>query len=387
MCAKTTAVSEELCASFNRYRQDKRRDQNAVFSLRGLQEVNLRREKFQKIKDLLVSIMDCTELNTELTVEGLLEPLVITEEGDITEGVTERGAVSSSAVVTQSCSGESAVYKEEEHTGDDKNGESLASKMHLDEQSLGKDKAEDTEKTNDGQDREDSEGPVQTDKVMGTNEKPSDTEEKDSQSDSQVDTKRLHFSEQQPQGTESQQQDSKKAHRLTPEFPEALYELLCTLQEGRRLNDQRCSFRMESGMRRRRCHSEPNASKPTNRVVFSSMTSLQKEEFFELVATAQARRLDDQRAQLEKSPPKPKARSLRGSIKQLSFVKKPAPVPMPKEDLYNMILTTQAQGRLEDQRSRAPGPMDDEDFFSLLLRVQGGRMDEQRTELPRMVQT
>uniref|UniRef100_A0A3P8U5T4 G protein signaling modulator 1a n=1 Tax=Amphiprion percula TaxID=161767 RepID=A0A3P8U5T4_AMPPE len=104
-------------------------------------------------------------------------------------------------------------------------------------------------------------------------------------------------------------------------------------------------------------------------IVFSSMTSLQKEEFFELVATAQARRLDDQRAH----------------IKQLSFVKKPAPVPVPKEDLYNMILTT--QGRLEDQRSRAPGPMDDEDFFSLLLRVQGGRMDEQRTELPRLLQT
>uniref|UniRef100_A0A665UFH4 G-protein-signaling modulator 1-like n=2 Tax=Echeneis naucrates TaxID=173247 RepID=A0A665UFH4_ECHNA len=118
------------------------------------------------------------------------------------------------------------------------------------------------------------------------------------------------------------------------------------------------------------------------------MTSLQKEEFFELVATAQARRLDDQRAQLERSPPpKPKGRSFRGSIKQLSLVKKPAPVPVPKEDLYNMILTTQAQGRLEDQRSRAPGPMDDEDFFSLLLKVQGGRMDEQRTELPCLLQT
>lgn len=81
-------------------------------------------------------------------------------------------------------------------------------------------------------------------------------------------------------------------------------------------------------------------------VVFSSMTSLQKEEFFDLVATAQARRLDDQRAQLGGSmPPKPKARSFRGSIKQLSFVKKPTPAPepapAPKEDLYDMILTTQ----------------------------------------------
>lgn len=81
-------------------------------------------------------------------------------------------------------------------------------------------------------------------------------------------------------------------------------------------------------------------------VVFSSMTSLQREEFFELVATAQARRLDDQRAQLERAqPPKPKARSFRGSIKQLSFVKKPAPVPVPKDDLYDMILTTQVSNK------------------------------------------
>lgn len=89
-------------------------------------------------------------------------------------------------------------------------------------------------------------------------------------------------------------------------------------------------------------------------VIFSSMTSLQKEEFFDLVATTQARRLDDQRVQFERSPlPKSKARSFKGSIKQLSFVKKPAPDPapvpapvpvpvhVPEEDLYNMIRTTQ----------------------------------------------
>ncbi|KAM9724073.1 G-protein-signaling modulator 3 [Menidia menidia] len=198
-------------------------------------------------------------------------------------------------------------------------------------------------------------------------------------------------SELQPEGASDQEEDPKEAHLLTPDFPESLFELLCTLQEGRRLNDQRCSFRLEGGMRRRRCHSEPNTNKPAHRVVFSSMTSLQKEEFFELVATAQARRLDDQRARLGRSPPpKPRARSLRGSLRQLSLARRtPAPVapPAPKEDLYDMILTTQAQGRLEDQRSRAPGPMDDEDFFSLLLRVQGGRMEEQRTALPCLLQT
>ncbi|XP_071325586.1 G-protein-signaling modulator 1 [Trachinotus anak] len=358
--------------------------------------------------------MDCTEIKAEMADEGLLEPLIITEEGDITEGVAERGAVSSSALTVQSFSGESALKREEEHTREDENEEATASKMCLVEQSQKKqqtntedeqrgevvvdeeDKPEEPENMNDGQ-NSGSKSEGQTDEAMRINEnpeKPSDTEdEKVTQNDPQLDIKRLNSSEQQPEGTQSHEEDPKKAHRLTPDFPESLYELLCTLQEGRRLNDQRCSFRLESGVRRRRCHSEPNATKPINRVVFSSMTSLQKEEFFELVATAQARRLDDQRAQLERSPPpKTKARSFRGSIRQLSFVKKPAPVPVPappvpKEDLYNMILTTQAQGRLEDQRSRAPGPMDDEDFFSLLLRVQGGRMDEQRTELPCLLQT
>ncbi|XP_030641179.1 G-protein-signaling modulator 1 [Chanos chanos] len=174
-----------------------------------------------------------------------------------------------------------------------------------------------------------------------------------------------------------------KVHRVSPEFSDAFCDLLYTLQEGRRLNDQRCSFRMEA---RRRCYSEPSTPRHSQRVVFSSMTSLQKEEFFDLVATSQARRLDDQRAELQSvpsasPPPQPKVKQRRSSCKE-SEVKKAVPTAPPKEDLYNMILTSQAQGRLEEQRSVPPGPMDDEDFFSLLLRVQGGRMDEQRTELP-----
>uniref|UniRef100_A0A8C9SQ39 Uncharacterized protein n=1 Tax=Scleropages formosus TaxID=113540 RepID=A0A8C9SQ39_SCLFO len=103
--------------------------------------------------------------------------------------------------------------------------------------------------------------------------------------------------------------------------------------------------------------------------MFSSMTSLQKEEFFELVATFQGRRLDDQRAELQRSPSSPEPPQFKASsLLSLSV--------LPSD--------FQAQGRLEDQRSAAPGPMDDEDFFSLLLKVQGGRMDEQRTELPMM---
>ncbi|KAM3615213.1 uncharacterized protein V6R79_025067 [Siganus canaliculatus] len=352
---------------------------------------------------------------------GVLEPLVISEEGDIAEGVSENEAGSGSVVIAQTCSGlESTVKEEEEHAREEEKKDIFVTEMCLSEQSQDKqqsnaedelmaravmdeenaqnnDKKEQTENMTDGQNGGERENEGKSLEEMGNNEKPGVTEdEKVTQKDPQVEVGSLNPSEQQHEEPKSKDEDPKKTHRLTPDFPEALYDLLCTLQEGRRLNDQRCSFTLDSGVRRRRCHSEPNTTKPANRVIFSSMTSLQKEEFFELVATAQARRLDDQRAQLERSPPiRSKFKSFRGSIRQLSLVKKPvptpaavvAPVPVPKEDLYNMILTTQAQGRLEDQRSRAPGPMDDEDFFSLLLRVQGGRMDEQRTELPCLLQT
>lgn len=55
--------------------------------------------------------------------------------------------------------------------------------------------------------------------------------------------------------------------------------------------------------------------------------------------------------------------------------------------MFLTVSVLQAQGRLEEQRSVAPGPMDDEDFFSLLLSVQGGRMEDQRTELPGILGT
>ncbi len=51
-------------------------------------------------------------------------------------------------------------------------------------------------------------------------------------------------------------------HRISPDFPDALCELLFTLQEGRRLNDQRCSFRLEH---RRRCYSEPSTPRHSQR--------------------------------------------------------------------------------------------------------------------------
>lgn len=53
-----------------------------------------------------------------------------------------------------------------------------------------------------------------------------------------------------------------QVHRTSPDFPDALCELLFALQEGRRLNDQRCSFRLEH---RRRCYSEPSTPRQSQR--------------------------------------------------------------------------------------------------------------------------
>lgn len=87
-------------------------------------------------------------------------------------------------------------------------------------------------------------------------------------------------------------------------------------------------------------------------VMFSSMTSLQREEFFELVATSQSRRLDDQRAEpasilplpplqaQASAPEQPKPSERKLSIRP-SVMKKATKAPPPKDELYNMILTSQ----------------------------------------------
>uniref|UniRef100_A0A8C8RHV1 G protein signaling modulator 3 n=1 Tax=Pelusios castaneus TaxID=367368 RepID=A0A8C8RHV1_9SAUR len=97
--------------------------------------------------------------------------------------------------------------------------------------------------------------------------------------------------------------------------------------------------------------------------LFCSLTSLQAEQFFELVATAQARRLDDQRADFG------------GALEDEEEQWAPPEPPDQGEELYNTILTHQV-------RATPPIPLGAQELFDLLLRVQGGRMEEQRSEPP-----
>ncbi|XP_066217562.1 G-protein-signaling modulator 3 [Saccopteryx leptura] len=99
----------------------------------------------------------------------------------------------------------------------------------------------------------------------------------------------------------------------------------------------------------------------------ASLLSLQTELLLDLVAEAQSRRLEEQRATFQ-------------SPENLT----PAPVrPLEdREQLYSTILSHQCQ-RMEAQRSEPPLPPGGQELLELLLKVQGGgRMEEQRSRPP-----
>lgn len=152
--------------------------------------------------------------------------------------------------------------------------------------------------------------------------------------------------------------------------------------------------------------SAPPSPSCERRGLSASVLSLHTEEFFELLSTAQTRRLDEQRAMLPDRvlPPKrhfsmPNYRQFslpsddkgivtelqsrrRASWARRSRRKRPPSIKIPaQEELYNTILGHQSQ-RMNDQRSSPPIPQAAADLFEILFRLQGSRLDEQRVELP-----
>uniref|UniRef100_A0A8C1AJE3 Uncharacterized protein n=1 Tax=Cyprinus carpio carpio TaxID=630221 RepID=A0A8C1AJE3_CYPCA len=328
--------------------------------------------------------MNCSEVKVETSVDKQLEPLLILEEGDEPSAVinSSRGRTVL-RVRTADENTKDDIREATEGSSHDHNsvqvgkGESVTMQAEMNEEKNATLESQQEEKVEDHAGRE-----IITKTDKGLSDGTAAGPEKMLQVETQDKPSAQGEVKLRPKDRLSPDDAKQTVHRISPDFPDALCELLFALQEGRRLNDQRCSFRLE---RRRRCYSEPCTPRHSQRVMFSSMTSLQKEEFFDLLATSQGRRLDDQRAELQNAPsapppPLPKAKQRKSSWK-IPEVTRTVPMQTPKEDFYNMIVNSQAQGRLEEQRSAAPGPMDDEDFFCLLLKVQGGRMDEQRTEL------
>ncbi|XP_049629604.1 G-protein-signaling modulator 1 isoform X2 [Suncus etruscus] len=156
---------------------------------------------------------------------------------------------------------------------------------------------------------------------------------------------------------------------------ECFFDLLSKFQSSR-MDDQRCT--LEDG---------PGASEATaapaleERITQPSITaSPQTEELFDLIASSQSRRLDDQRASVGSLP------GLRITHNNLGHLRGEGDPQEPGDEFFNMLIKCQSS-RIDDQRCCPPavlprGPtMPDEDFFSLIQRVQAKRMDEQRVDL------
>nr|XP_019612353.1 PREDICTED: G-protein-signaling modulator 1 isoform X3 [Rhinolophus sinicus] len=157
---------------------------------------------------------------------------------------------------------------------------------------------------------------------------------------------------------------------------ECFFDLLSKFQSSR-MDDQRCP--LEDG--------QPGAAEATaapsleERIAQPSLTaSPQTEELFDLIASSQSRRLDDQRASVGSLP------GLRITHNNLGHLRGDGDPQEPGDEFFNMLIKCQSC-RLDDQRCPPPdglprGPtMPDEDFFSLIQRVQAKRMDEQRVDL------
>ncbi|KAF7237231.1 G-protein-signaling modulator 1 [Varanus komodoensis] len=207
--------------------------------------------------------------------------------------------------------------------------------------------------------------------------------------------------------------------KRVPLEEECFFDLLSKFQSNR-MDDQRCTLDESQ--------KELDEAAATHTPVLEerlsqslSVASPQTEELFDLIASSQSRRLDDQRASVGNLP------GLRITHNNLDHLRKePGDAQEPGDEFFNMLMKCQVtpsrgsvrppvlslpapfitvkrpslehlfsvspfappqSSRIDDQRCAPPnsvprGPtVPDEDFFSLIQRVQAKRMDEQRVDL------
>lgn len=189
---------------------------------------------------------------------------------------------------------------------------------------------------------------------------------------------------------------------------DGFFDLLSRFQ-GNRLDDQRCTLDGHSHLP---AHPSPSSVLP----VAEKESILEHEKplqdpghFLELLASSQARRLDDQRVSLtpfpglrvntSNQPPTPST-SNKDQVQSQApttdttrtpslygHIEASAEKPEGDDVFFDMLVKCQGS-RLNDQRCAAPpsttkaSTVPDEDFFSLILRSQSNRMEEQRVPPP-----
>lgn len=191
---------------------------------------------------------------------------------------------------------------------------------------------------------------------------------------------------------------------------DGFFDLLYRFQ-GSRMDDQRCS--LLDGQSSPRAQPSPLSTPPVaenKSILDPEAPSQDPGHFLELLASSQARRLDDQRVSLSHFPglrlstsnplhtPDTSAKAAPAAVPNSSAepphthslygqLEASADQPESEEVFFDMLVKCQGS-RLNDQRCAAPsattkGPtVPDEDFFSLIMRSQSNRMEEQRVTLP-----
>ncbi|XP_063282191.1 G-protein-signaling modulator 2 isoform X2 [Pelobates fuscus] len=162
---------------------------------------------------------------------------------------------------------------------------------------------------------------------------------------------------------------------------EGFFDLLSRFQSNR-MDDQRCSLQ-EKNLLNVPKGTSSTPPKTMRKSLSASAVSPHTDEFLDLLASSQSRRLDDQRASFSNLPGlrinQQHNQSVLGHLMSSENRE-------PDEDFFDMLVKCQGS-RLDDQRCAPPPPpkkgptVPDEDFFSLILRSQAKRMDEQRVTL------
>uniref|UniRef100_A0A673A4H6 G protein signaling modulator 1b n=1 Tax=Sphaeramia orbicularis TaxID=375764 RepID=A0A673A4H6_9TELE len=164
-----------------------------------------------------------------------------------------------------------------------------------------------------------------------------------------------------------------------PSDEDCFFDLLSKFQSSR-MDDQRCH--LDEPQNGDNGDGAADSVPSLNEMIDpANTTSPQTEELFDLIASSQSRRLDDQRVNVGNLP------GLRITHNNLGHLVGEGDHQEPSDDFFNMLIKCQSS-RIDDQRCSPPegGPhaptVPDEDFFSLIQRVQAKRMDEQRVQLP-----
>ncbi|XP_030039458.2 G-protein-signaling modulator 2 isoform X2 [Manduca sexta] len=189
-----------------------------------------------------------------------------------------------------------------------------------------------------------------------------------------------------PEAKKKEEQEVEKKQEMvrteSEENPvESFFELLSRCQ-SERMDEQRATLHANKENR-----PKSKLGAKLQRSASSGKNGSSNEAMLNMISGLQSERMDSQRAELRPAASKPakdgKGASLPGLRHQHTAGAKP------EDDFLEMIARVQGS-RIEDQRTEMPRPkpeerprtVPDDDFFALLMRAQAGRMEDQRATIP-----